>query len=1541
MLCTLVLALSMLVPCIAAVAPTVGVAVGDSISCRVGYGMPAICCDVGQTVDLSACAVQFGADSATVENGIQWKNGSSAVTSYTPTAKGVYALTASYGGKTMTVYVVAKNAADSEYVLYYNDFSAAPTDFRIVQQTSGATVTTSGGKYVMNASGGASYYVRALLPQWLDAFGDIRLEASVQIASATDERKWGALMYRVQNANYPYLQSCIRYNAALADGTELSMKTASNEWDVYRHTACSLFAAGAYNTVTVEAEGVYSSLSINGVKIIERANAPFAVGGMGFHVRGANMSVDYVKVCLAGNKTEKTSADVSYSKPALRVDMGETVDLTQCDVQFAANSLYTKGSTLTWRKDGAVITEYTPKATGVETLTVSNGTATVSVYAVTRNLNDGEFVLYYNDFTSAPTGLRIVQQTSGTTISHDAAAGTYVINASSSTNHYGRVLLPAWLDVFGDVKVETSIKQTANNTEKNWSSVMYRVQNGDYPYMHACLRYNAALDTGLEIAERNASNAWDVVQSGPYAEKTTEFNTVVVEAFGNKTFYRINGTEMLSHNATPYTGGAIGIQSKGLTTTVDYIKVTLGESSAKEDTAVVTAVSYQSPAICCNVGQTVLLSECPVQFSYGVEAVDASMITWKKDGKVITEFSDTTEGRHKLTAVCGGDEFTVYVIAKKANDPEHVLYYNDFSSAPTDFRAIQNQGTVSTASGAYVMNASATKDTYIRVLLPEYLDVFGDYTYTADIKITSPIDSSKWAALMYRVQNSDKPFMQACLRYDATAANGTEISNRTADSAWVVTQKGAYTGLTANAYNTVAVDVSGKTTTYSINGTTVLTETATLFSRGALGFHARGLTLSVNYVKVVAKGNCSVADLYLLPGGFADVRDVATGISVGPAMISELKTMADLEGVLTSSPAVAIMSYKVTNGTAAIVLEDGTVNPDTALGMLGGKVIPAFRISNNADADSLAAWLKRKDVRDAYAVSETPSVVDRAYTKWKHIRGVADYSAITTIEAEALRNEALSASARVVMLDADYATKTDVTTIQDRYSVVWLVVDEGAAASVSAINKGVYGIVTPDRAVTEKCLTTYYPDNTLTRRSNVIGHRGVPSLAQENSLAGAITAYENGATMVENDIYKVADGVLMVMHDATIDRTTNGTGNTVSFTSTQLAKYKIDVNTSVATEPVPSLEAYFKEIKGKDQGLVIEIKPDDTTLSPVLASLIQKYDIMDQVVIISFKTAPMLKLRETLPGVPIGYLSSSFTLDEGDPINTAATVLDSVQTYGSVFNPKYTGLGENLLRELAYRGVTVWPWTINTQSTFDEYFVNSVAGITTNYSQWSKTLVCDLSYTDGKVKSTTYTGTVKDVSSSAELVVVEDSLGISYQGGTLNVPSTKTGGKASFFFRLKSTTPTGITYYTVTELQTVEVERTDVLELVENTDLAMASGYLTELLPEHTADYVKSQFVYEVEIIGADGNAVSATGTVPTGATVRLAADSSQTLTAVVRGDVNGDGCVSGADFISVRLAIIGKATLEGAYFMAADMDSTSEIAATDYLSLKTYLARQ
>lgn len=1414
---SLILAAVLFVSTVACAAPVVS-ATGADVTCYVKFSKPAICCDAGQTIDLGSCGVQFSADTPMVTDGIIWTENGSVITSFTPAEKGVYALSARHGSVQKTVYVVAKNPGEEEYVLYRNDFDAAPGDFRIIEQTNGSTVSVKDGAYIMDGSGHKDGYVRVLLPEFLDAFGDARMEAGFSVTAASDAKKWASMMYRVQSGNYPYYQSCFRYDTTANNGIEISQRNASYAWEVYQRASFPLWNQGGYNVCAVSVKGTESVLTVNGYEVASFANTGFANGAFGFQVRGASASVDYVKITLEGNEPAMTACDVSFSKPAIRADMGDTVDLTACDVQLTADAVYTDGSSITWKKDGKQITTITPSAPGVIQLTATSGGITKNVYLVTRSLNDSEYVLYYNDFDTAPTDYRVVQQTKAT-VYHDGD-GHYVIDASADSAAYGRVLLPSFLDDFGDFKFEARYKDDQQKNNRCWSSLMGRVQNANYPYMQMCVRYDTTVGDGVEIARRNESDKWDVMATGSYTGKAMDnYNVYTLDVQGNQLWGTINGEQVISCDNGLYTAGAMGLQAKGLRITVDYVKVTLGSTSALDDTAVKCTVSKTRPAIGCDAGQTILLSECDVQFTYAFPAVDGSQIVWKKDGKVITEFSDTAMGIHKLTATHGDTSMDVYVVAKSALSDEYLLYYNDFSSAPTDFRVPENSngGSCYQQDGAFVLNGSSGVNSYVRVILPAWLDAFGDARLEAGIKLSAPVDSSKWGAVMYRVQSGNYPYMQACIRYNAAAESGIEISQKNAANKWEVYQNAASSAMVAGAYNHITVETQCKSTDFSINGNTVLHHSATPYCNGGWGFHVRGLTMAVDYVSLTFKENYTPFDLYTVSGHYADVRDPATGINIAPALITEVKTKADFDNILTDSPAVAIYTYDVVGGEARIVLRDGIVSPETVLNKLGGKVIPAFRINDLTDADYLAAFLIGHDYRDVFVVSSNPAAVKRAYQNWKYIRGVVDYSALTDFVAENIRYEAVANSARVVILP-ESTSKQAVTAIQDSFSCVWIAAGEGKTASVAAINKGPYGIITPDRALTEDCLGRFYALNTLVRRTNVIGHRGNPSVAQENTIAGTKTAFANGATAVENDIYRVADGVLMVMHDKTIDRTTNGSGKTVDFTSTQLKKYVVDVKAGLPTEPIPSLEDYFKAVKGQEgQRLVVEIKHPDTSFAAPFASMIKKYDIMDQMTIIGFDVEDLQAIRDKLPGAPVGLLKR-FAFNEAEPVFTVQSILNEIQTCNSVCNPGYTAMEGKMIRSFIYRGVSLWPWTVNDQSTFDNLMIKGVGGITTDYSQWAKDMVESLSVADnGTVIATTYGGSRIDVTASAELVVIEDTLGIANENGRVVTPAAASG-HGSYFYRYKAVTPTGIIYHVVT----------DVIVVGNNDEITVTVGDLLE-----------------------------------------------------------------------------------------------------------------
>jgi glycerophosphoryl diester phosphodiesterase len=161
-------------------------------------------------------------------------------------------------------------------------------------------------------------------------------------------------------------------------------------------------------------------------------------------------------------------------------------------------------------------------------------------------------------------------------------------------------------------------------------------------------------------------------------------------------------------------------------------------------------------------------------------------------------------------------------------------------------------------------------------------------------------------------------------------------------------------------------------------------------------------------------------------------------------------------------------------------------------------------------------------------------------------------------------------------------------------------------------------------------------------RPKVFAHRGAKAVAPENTLPAFAKAVELGADGVELDVQCSKDGVLVVMHNFTVDHTTDGTGPVAELTAAELAK--LDAGSHFSPEfagvGVPTLEQVLETVGGKLH-LNIEIKSEDPMgggeVEP-LVDLIQRHNLYDQVIVSSFNPIALVKLRNTDPQVSLGLL---------------------------------------------------------------------------------------------------------------------------------------------------------------------------------------------------------------------------------------------------------------------------------------------------------------
>jgi glycerophosphoryl diester phosphodiesterase len=162
-------------------------------------------------------------------------------------------------------------------------------------------------------------------------------------------------------------------------------------------------------------------------------------------------------------------------------------------------------------------------------------------------------------------------------------------------------------------------------------------------------------------------------------------------------------------------------------------------------------------------------------------------------------------------------------------------------------------------------------------------------------------------------------------------------------------------------------------------------------------------------------------------------------------------------------------------------------------------------------------------------------------------------------------------------------------------------------------------------------------------RPMIFAHRGASLYAPENTLAAFEIAIEQKADAIEFDVNITADGCLVVIHDDTVDRTTNGSGKVRELNLEDLQQ--LDAGSSFHRtfkgEHIPTLENIFTHI-GKRIFINIELKDKDfskSSLQEKVADLLHKYDMTDSVLISSFNTNVLRSVHNRLPEVAIAILA--------------------------------------------------------------------------------------------------------------------------------------------------------------------------------------------------------------------------------------------------------------------------------------------------------------
>ena len=214
----------------------------------------------------------------------------------------------------------------------------------------------------------------------------------------------------------------------------------------------------------------------------------------------------------------------------------------------------------------------------------------------------------------------------------------------------------------------------------------------------------------------------------------------------------------------------------------------------------------------------------------------------------------------------------------------------------------------------------------------------------------------------------------------------------------------------------------------------------------------------------------------------------------------------------------------------------------------------------------------------------------------------------------------------------------------------------------------------------------------------LVGHRGARFEAPENTVAGFRYPRGLGISIFELDVHLTKDGKLAVIHDATVDRTTNGTGFVSDFTADELAA--LDARSIQPDWPervgVPQLHEVFAAFQGDDVEWETEIKSDSPErldqVVPLLLAEIDRFGIADRVHITSFDRTALERVRKLNPTIKLGFIGK---YEDAADLKTA---LELGASRAGV--PIATGSAEIVQQALAH-GLTVVGWPSNDAHAWD------------------------------------------------------------------------------------------------------------------------------------------------------------------------------------------------------------------------------------------------
>lgn len=228
----------------------------------------------------------------------------------------------------------------------------------------------------------------------------------------------------------------------------------------------------------------------------------------------------------------------------------------------------------------------------------------------------------------------------------------------------------------------------------------------------------------------------------------------------------------------------------------------------------------------------------------------------------------------------------------------------------------------------------------------------------------------------------------------------------------------------------------------------------------------------------------------------------------------------------------------------------------------------------------------------------------------------------------------------------------------------------------------------------------------------IFAHRGASTYAPENTLSAFNLAAEQGADAIELDAKLTTDGEVVVIHDQTLERTTNGKGLVTACSLTELRA--LDAGSwrgaEFAGERIPLLSEVFEAVGQKmliNVELTNYLTPEDA-LPEKVVELVRRHGLEERVMYSSFRSKNLRRVTAIMPDAPVGLLA--LELFRGLMARSSWGQLSSP----NIIHPYFTDASARYIAAQHRAGRRVHVWTVNDEAVMRRLFNARVDGIFTD-----------------------------------------------------------------------------------------------------------------------------------------------------------------------------------------------------------------------------------